>query len=668
MKGSTYRRCYCRDAETGKPFGKNCPKLSSRKHGSYSIRQELPNRPDGTRRAFNRAGYTTLKAAQDDLDQVRGLLALAGEDDPEGIALIAALLEQVADEKAAIPEIEETRRRLASGQDLANRLTVGEWLDQWLAGKRGRQTAISRDESSIRLHIKPYVGHHRLDRLRVSHLDEMFASIAEANVEIVEANAERQAAVDELALIPWKGREHRARRKALKAQIAAMPPFRRTVSAAACQRIRSTLRAGLNAAIKRQIITFNPASHVELEARKRPKALVWTDERIEHWRRTGERPSPVMVWTPEQTGAFLDHAMQDRLYALFHLITFRGLRRGEACGQRWMDTDLSGGLLTVAKQLVVDGWEVYEDDPKTDAGARTIALDTDTVAVLRDHRERQEADRAKWDTAWVETGRVFTREDGSWLHPVNVSDRFKELCAEVGLPPIRLHDLRHGAASLAHAAGADLHAIKEMLGHSSIAITSDTYTSLLPQVDRAIAEAAARLVPRATKPAAGSAAVLPGDAGSGAVPAAAEPSAHASLTQTAPDEVSGAVEEQSGRPKLQVIRGGAESPLSGSNRRPPLYKFSPGKPLTCENVADRASDLRKSLSATLAVPHRFSSSCVPIPCFVLPHSPRSGFLAPATISLRRDRTLPRPHQLTEHDGRTPHRPPPRGSCCPGPHP
>ncbi|MFD5025788.1 tyrosine-type recombinase/integrase [Streptomyces sp. NPDC058373] len=83
------------------------------------------------------------------------------------------------------------------------------------------------------------------------------------------------------------------------------------------------------------------------------------------------------------------------------------------------------------------------------------------------------------------------------LHPANVTRRFIELYEEIGLPPLRLHDLRHGAATLAHAAGADLKDIQEMLGHSSITITADTYTSLLPEADLAIAEAAARLVPRA---------------------------------------------------------------------------------------------------------------------------------------------------------------------------
>ncbi|MFD3379050.1 MULTISPECIES: hypothetical protein [unclassified Streptomyces] len=102
----------------------------------------------------------------------------------------------------------------------------------------------------------------------------------------------------------------------------------------------------------------------------------------------------------------------------------------------------------------MNGWEVYEDDPKTDAGARTIDFDSDTVQALTRHRAQQDKDREKWGSAWVETGRVFTRENGELLHPANVTRRFIELYEEIGLPPVRLHDLRHGAATLDHAAGA----------------------------------------------------------------------------------------------------------------------------------------------------------------------------------------------------------------------
>lgn len=495
MKGSTHRRCYCRDPHTGKPLGKKCPKLTTRKHGTYSIRQELPLSEDGARRSFSRAGYETIKSAQADLDHVRALLGLADSDDPEGLSQVAAMLEDVADQKAPLPDVEETRRRLGAGQDLLGSLTVAEWLDRWLAGKRIRKSGLSRYETDIRVHLKPHIGHRRLDRLRVSHLSDMFTAITDTNAETLEQNAQRRAAVEELATIPWKGSENRTRRKAMKAAIDAMPPFCRVTGPSTRQHIKATLRAALNDAIGQQIITFNPAAHVEIDPARKPKAQVWTDERVARWQQTGEKPSPVMVWTPEQTGAFLDFVANDRLYAMWHLIAFRGLRRGEACGQLWSETNLDRHSLTVAGQLVQDGWDVESSEPKTDSGFRVVALDDDTVGVLERHRKQQEADRAQWGSAWVDTGLVFTQEDGSWLHPGKVTDLFERLVATSGLPPIRLHDLRHGAATLMLAAGIDVKIVSDTLGHSDTRITRDIYQSVLPHVGKSAAEATAKLVP-----------------------------------------------------------------------------------------------------------------------------------------------------------------------------
>ncbi len=106
-----------------------------------------------------------------------------------------------------------------------------------------------------------------------------------------------------------------------------MKPYRRITGPATKQRIRATLRTALNGAIRRQLITFNPAKHVELASGKRPKAVLWTDQHVRRWQETGEKPSGVMVWTPAQLGAFLDAAEGHRLYAFYHLIAFRGLRR-----------------------------------------------------------------------------------------------------------------------------------------------------------------------------------------------------------------------------------------------------------------------------------------------------------------------------------------------------
>ena len=109
------------------------------------------------------------------------------------------------------------------------------------------------------------------------------------------------------------------------------------------------------------------------------------------------------------------------------------------------------------------------------------------------------ADRLVAGSAWVKSDKVFTSEDGSPLHPNDISDRFEGLTMAAGLPPIRLHDLRHGAASLMLAGGASMKAVQETLGHSNIGLTANTYTSIYPEVATAAAEAAVRIVPRARR-------------------------------------------------------------------------------------------------------------------------------------------------------------------------
>ncbi|MFC6017751.1 tyrosine-type recombinase/integrase [Plantactinospora solaniradicis] len=132
--------------------------------------------------------------------------------------------------------------------------------------------------------------------------------------------------------------------------------------------------------------------------------------------------------------------------------------------------------------------------PKTAASRRAIALDHATVTTLRQHRRRQLAEQAECGADRTDSGYVFTGPDGQPLHPDYLTRRFRRLVTDSGLPPVRLHDLRHGAASLAHSAGADLKTVQEQLGHTSIVLTADTYTSVLLDLHFTVAEATARLV------------------------------------------------------------------------------------------------------------------------------------------------------------------------------
>ncbi len=514
-RGSTYKRCKCRDAN-GREVGATCPRLRradgawNPKHGTWYFRLEVPVSEGEQRQVMKRGGFDSKDKAEAAQDAVDRLLSIP-DPGPAGAAARAEILRLVDDafrRRKPLPDYDDVRRRDQTGQSLAGTLTVEQWLTSWLSGRRKLKAATFRSyESHVRLYLVPHLGPLPLDKLRVAHVSDMFEAIDAENRRIAEIRA--------------TGTD--SERAAVK--------NRRAVGPASKQRIRATLRKALNDAMRQQLLLVNVATIVEMESAKRPKAVVWSVERVTAWKANRarraeavaeladartlsdqyradllrreiehldatERPSPVMVWTAEQTGTFLDHAHDERLYALYHLIALRGLRRGEACGVRWTDVDLDAGTLVVSEQLVQLGWAVESGTPKSDAGARTVHLDAETVTVLRTWRRTQLAERMQWGKAWTDSGRIFTREDGTELHPANVTSRFGDLAADAGLPPIRLHDLRHGAATLALTAGVDVKVVQEMLGHSSSVLTRDTYTSVVPELAREAAERTAALIPR----------------------------------------------------------------------------------------------------------------------------------------------------------------------------
>lgn len=195
------------------------------------------------------------------------------------------------------------------------------------------------------------------------------------------------------------------------------------------------------------------------------------------------------VWTVEQATEFLDYLDGHEHYLLFHLIVLLGLRRGEALGLQWSDIDLTNRLLIVRRQLRSDGSRVHLKKPKSAASNRVIALDENTAALLRQYRHR-----CGDLHSGPPKGFVFTNPAGGPLSPDYLTQLFRRLNDDSGLPPVRLHDLRHGAASLSLAAGNDLKTVQAMLGHSSIVLTADTYVSALSSLAREAAEATAALI------------------------------------------------------------------------------------------------------------------------------------------------------------------------------
>ena len=120
------------------------------------------------------------------------------------------------------------------------------------------------------------------------------------------------------------------------------------------------------------------------------------------------------------------------------------------------------------------------------------------MAARAKHRQREAAELRYVGLNPDGTAEVFTRADGLLVHPDYVTRHFSRLITQAGLPPIRVHDLRHGAATLALVSGVEMKVVQDVLGHSSITITSDTYTSVLPQA-RSAAKATAGMMPRAPR-------------------------------------------------------------------------------------------------------------------------------------------------------------------------
>lgn len=192
--------------------------------------------------------------------------------------------------------------------------------------------------------------------------------------------------------------------------------------------------------------------------------------------------------TAEEAARLLAEARGDRYHALYTLAITTGLRQGELLGLRWSDLDLDGAVLSVAQQVYRLGGKWQYSAPKTKAGRRTVALPASAVEALRQHRLRQAEERLRVKN-WQDLDLVFANEEGRPLERGNLVRRsFEPLLEAAGLPRIRFHDLRHACASLMLAGGVHPKVVQERLGHSSIAVTMDVYSHVMPGMDQAAAE------------------------------------------------------------------------------------------------------------------------------------------------------------------------------------
>jgi len=227
----------------------------------------------------------------------------------------------------------------------------------------------------------------------------------------------------------------------------------------------AVIRRALNVARRlRLYVSENPCSAVDAPKPQQPE---------------------IQPLTPEQVRHLLKESAGSRFHALFVLAVTTGLRQGELFALHWDDIDLEHGTISVRHTLEELNGNLRLKEPKTAGGRRSVDLPQMAVSALLDRRARMMAD-GHTGSEWV-----FCNRKGRPLRKTNFSRRvWKPLRSAAGLPPIRFHDLRHTAATLLLVEGVHPKIVQERLGHANISMTLDTYSHVLPNMQR---EAAGKL-------------------------------------------------------------------------------------------------------------------------------------------------------------------------------
>jgi integrase len=213
-----------------------------------------------------------------------------------------------------------------------------------------------------------------------------------------------------------------------------------------------------------------------------------------------EQAAELKLWTSSEAARFLDTARLHRLYPVFYLLMAAGLRRGEALGLYW--GDLSGDRLHIRRSLTTAGGKPIWSTPKTERGARVVVLPSDALAVLGEHRQRQQAEREAAGELWAESDLMFTSELGQVVTPAAMHHHWLKLQAAAGVPQLRPHDMRHLHVSLLIKRGLDVRTIADRIGHSDPAFTLRRYGHMFDEHRSAAAVNLSDLLGSTTPPAA----------------------------------------------------------------------------------------------------------------------------------------------------------------------
>jgi len=236
----------------------------------------------------------------------------------------------------------------------------------------------------------------------------------------------------------------------------------RGLSPATVQKIHAVLHKALDQAVRWSLV---PRNATEVVKAPRPT------------------PEEIRPLNSEQVKVLLEAASGERFEAVYVLAIHTSLRQGELLGLKWEDVDLKNGLIRVRRTLTRYRGRLLLSEPKTKRSRRTVRLTKPAVDALREHLARQMVQMESLGDLYGDQGLVFATQKGTLVNPSNLRKRsFAPLLKKARLPSTRFHDLRHTCATLLLARNVNPKIVSEMLGHATIAITLDTYSHVLPNM------------------------------------------------------------------------------------------------------------------------------------------------------------------------------------------
>lgn len=233
------------------------------------------------------------------------------------------------------------------------------------------------------------------------------------------------------------------------------------LSARTVQYLRAVLRRALSQALRWNLVARNVATLVDAPKTKR---------------------NAVRVMSPDEVTLFLDAAKGQRFEPLLLVAISTGMRQGELLGLRWEDVDLPAAVIHVRHSVQRLDGKLTLTDLKTDRSRRTLRLPQIAARALQTQRARQSEERLAAGGRWHDLGFVFATSIGTPLDARNLTRHFARVLTRAGLPRLKFHSLRHSCASLLLSQHVPARAVMELLGHSEIRLTMDTYTHVMPQL------------------------------------------------------------------------------------------------------------------------------------------------------------------------------------------